>query len=47
MRRPLATAALAVAGLLFGLGSGPGQEEARSVFLIYSSDERGELHPCG
>jgi hypothetical protein len=47
MRRKLAPAALALAGILFGIGSGPGEPAGKSVFLVYSSDERGELHPCG
>jgi len=47
MRRTVGVATLALAGLLFGLGSGPASEDGKSVFLVYSSDERGELHPCG
>ena len=47
MRRTLGPAALALAGLLFGLGSGPDDGAGTEVFLVYSTDERGELHPCG
>jgi hypothetical protein len=48
MKRHLGFAVVAVAGLVYGLGSGPGSADSgRRLMLIYSSDERGELHPCG
>jgi hypothetical protein len=46
MRKTIGFAAIAVWGLTFALGSGP-EEETTAVTLVYSSDERGELHPCG
>jgi hypothetical protein len=47
MRRILPTTLLALLGLLFGLGADQADPDGRNVFLIYSSDERSELHPCG
>jgi hypothetical protein len=45
MRRILGIA-IALASLASGLGA-DGDGEARKAFLIYSSDERAELAPCG
>lgn len=45
MRKAFRVTLLAAAGLTFGLGAdeGPGEK----VFLVYSTDERNELAPCG
>ena len=45
MRRILGIT-LALASLASGLGA-DGNGEARKIFLVYSSDERSELAPCG
>jgi len=45
MRRILGIA-LAAVGLSAFLGAG-GDDDAKSVFLVYSADERSELAPCG
>ena len=45
MRRILGIA-LALASLTSGIGA-DGDGEARKIFLVYSSDERSELIPCG
>lgn len=47
MRKNLATGVLAAAGLLFGLGSATGDGAGAKLTLVYSTDLRGELHPCG
>jgi hypothetical protein len=46
MRKTLGAAAIVAAGLLFGLG-GSSEPSGKSMLLVYSTDERGELHPCG
>jgi hypothetical protein len=45
MRRILGIV-LAVAGLATGLGAN-GKADGKKAFLVYSSDERSELAPCG
>ncbi len=49
MRKILSTLCLTLAGLAFGFGADadPQGEDARRVFLVYSTDERSELAPCG
>lgn len=47
MRKALTTGILAAAGLLFGLGSTTDDGAGKKMFLVYSTDLRGELHPCG
>ena len=46
MRKTIGVAFLAAAALTFSVGSGPDKED-QSIVLVYSTDERGELHPCG
>ena len=46
MRKTLLVSALAAAGLAFGTGADGGADD-KQLLLIYSADERGELHPCG
>jgi hypothetical protein len=46
MRKTLGTA-FALAGVMFGIGSSPDPGTGDKLFLVYSTDERGELHPCG
>ena len=46
MRKTLGIVFLALAGLAFGLGA-DGDGAGKKVFLVYSSDERSELAPCG
>jgi hypothetical protein len=48
MRKPLGTLLVAAGGLAFGLGAGSGDDPTgKHLFLIYSTDERSELAPCG
>lgn len=42
-----AIAPLALAALLLGAGTVGADLEGQKIFLVYSSDERSELHPCG
>ncbi len=37
---------LAAAALVFGLGAGTA-DDGEKLFLVYSTDERSELAPCG
>jgi hypothetical protein len=46
MRKTLGTA-FALAGVLFGIGSSSDPGAGEKLFVVYSTDERGELHPCG
>ena len=47
-RRSLGLGLVASAGLLFALGADTDTEDAASkIFLVYSTDERSELAPCG
>jgi hypothetical protein len=45
MRKAMTSGVLA-AGLFFGLGS-TGDDTGHTMRLVYSTDLRGELHPCG
>jgi hypothetical protein len=46
--RKILTSGVLAAGLLFGLGSATGDGGAGNTLrLVYSTDLRGELHPCG
>jgi hypothetical protein len=36
-----------LAGLGFALGAEPSATGAKKAFIVYSSDERSELAPCG
>lgn len=47
MRKVLTTGLLAAAGLIFGLGGTSDDAGGKKMFLVYSTDLRGELHPCG
>jgi len=46
MRKVLTTGVLA-AGLFFGLGNTADDGAGQTMKLVYSTDLRGELHPCG
>jgi hypothetical protein len=39
---------VALAALAFGLGAGgQADDDGEKLFLVYSSDERSEIFPCG
>jgi hypothetical protein len=46
MRKVLSSGVLA-AGLVFGLGNTVDDGAGSTLRLVYSTDLRGELHPCG
>jgi hypothetical protein len=46
MRRTLEATVFATL-MLFSGSSASAQQEDRKLFLVYSADERNELHPCG
>ena len=45
--RKMFGAAFALAGVVYGIGSSSDPGPGDGLFLVYSTDERGELHPCG
>ncbi len=47
MQKTLTTLFVSLAGLAFGLGADSGDEASRKLFLVFSTDERSELAPCG
>ena len=47
MRKILSALLLVLAGLAGTAGTPADGDEGRSVFLVYSADERSELVPCG
>ena len=46
MRKTLIIALAAASGLALGTGIFA-EEGASDVLIVYSTDERSELHPCG
>ncbi len=47
MRKISGALLAALSGLVFVLGADQPDGGAKKMFLVYSSDERSELAPCG